>query len=48
MKLEDVFGQDDVIIVGMNNKEHAVVLHKAYMNIMNNAHRQAIIKKSKG
>jgi hypothetical protein len=47
LKLEDVYGEDDVIIVGMN-KECAVTLCKSRKNIVNNAHKHLIIKKSNG
>jgi hypothetical protein len=47
LRSKDVSGEDDVIIVGMN-KECVVTLHKTHMNIVNNAHIHAIIKKLMG
>jgi hypothetical protein len=48
LRLEDIYGEDDVIIVGMSKKECVVVIRKACRNIVNNAHRQAIIRKFNG
>jgi hypothetical protein len=47
LRLEDVSGEDDVIIVGLN-KECVATLRKARNNIVNNAHKYVIIKKSNG
>lgn len=47
LRSKDVSGKDDDIIVGMN-KECVVTLQKTRMNIVNNAHIHAIIKKLMG
>jgi hypothetical protein len=46
LRFESILGEDEVIIVGMSKKEHAIAQHKACKNIVNSAWKMAITRKA--